>query len=363
VTTEIEEKTERLTRLAHANELGGVLLASQPGFAWLTGGRSNRIDGSRENGSGALFVRADGRRFVIANAIEMPRLLAEELEAGYFTPIEYPWTLDHAEPETVARLARDASEGATPIGADIAVPGTLPMDMAIARARALLHPDEASRYRQLGADAGRAVGDFCRMLPPGSTELEVARGVQDVAAAIGGRAIVTLVAADDRIAAFRHPVPTSQRWTRMLMVVVCIQRNGLVVALSRLVAAAPLPDDLRVRTDACAMVFGRLLAATRAGASGRELFLTAQRAYADATFPGEDARHHQGGAIAYRSREWIAHPASAELVQERQAFAWNPTVTGSKAEDTALLTDGRIEIITRSPGWPAVGDATDILLI
>src|SRR5919106_222875 len=96
---EVDEKTERLTRLAKQSNLGGILLVSQPGFAWLTGGASNRIDGSRENGNGALFVRADGRRFVIANVIEMPRLLAEELQGGGWEPIDYGWTEDHAQPD------------------------------------------------------------------------------------------------------------------------------------------------------------------------------------------------------------------------------------------------------------------------
>ena len=76
--TDLDDKTERLVRAARDHALGGILIVSQPGFSWLTDGRSNRIDGSRENGSGALFVRADGRRYVIANAIEMPRLVGEE---------------------------------------------------------------------------------------------------------------------------------------------------------------------------------------------------------------------------------------------------------------------------------------------
>jgi len=59
---EIEEKVERLARLAAARGLGGILLNTQPNFAWLTGGRSNQVDGSRENGSGSLLVSARGMR-------------------------------------------------------------------------------------------------------------------------------------------------------------------------------------------------------------------------------------------------------------------------------------------------------------
>ena len=109
------------------------------------------------------------------------------------------------------------------------------------------------------------------------------------------------------------------------------------------------------RTESTARVFGRLLDATREGARGRELFDIAARAYDEAGFAGEERRHHQGGAIGYRSREWVAHPASEEVVHARQAFAWNPSITGTKVEDTALLTENGCELITSTPTWPTGG--------
>ncbi|MEP6787987.1 MAG: aminopeptidase P family N-terminal domain-containing protein, partial [Acidobacteriota bacterium] len=78
---ELEEKTERLAAMLAREDLDAVLLNAQHNFAWLTGGGSNGIDLSRENGAANLLVAADGRRFVIANNIEIPRLLAEELRA------------------------------------------------------------------------------------------------------------------------------------------------------------------------------------------------------------------------------------------------------------------------------------------
>ena len=362
--TELDEKTDRLTRLASESGLGGIVVASQPGFAWLTGGGTNRIDGSRENGNGALFVRADGRRFVIANAIEMPRLIGEELDAAVWEPIEYPWTQEHTDPDTVAHLAGRAVEGQAPIGADSPLPGTSLIDRPLSRARALLTAAEVTRYRALGEDAGAAIGQSCRALQPGTAETAIARMVADAAAGIGGRAVVVLVAADERIARFRHPVPTARVWRKAVMVAACIERGGLVAAVSRLVSAGAVSPDLSARTTAAACVFGRLLDATRPGARGRDLFAVARDAYREAGFPGEEARHHQGGAIGYRSREWVAHPASEEQVQACQAFAWNPSITGTKVEDTVLLTGRGIERITTSPDWPLIdGRAAGILLL
>ena len=221
--TELDEKTERLTRLAHEQQLEGIVIVSQPGFAWLTGGASNRIDGSRENGSGALFVRADGRRFVIANEIEMPRLVDEELAGAGWEPVSYPWTYEHANPAILKTLASAAvgspSPSAVRIGADWPLVDCVLSDAAVARLRAPLTPAEVQRYRVLGADAGRALGDVARTVIPGMSELEIARCVYDAALSIGGRATVVLIAADDRIGRFRHPVPTPRAWERTVKLV------------------------------------------------------------------------------------------------------------------------------------------------
>jgi Xaa-Pro aminopeptidase len=258
-------------------------------------------------------------------------------------------------PDVVAMLAARTRPGSTAaVGADLPLAGTQLLDRAVAAARVPLTVDEIPRYRALGAEAGRAVGEVARTLRPGVTETEIARRLADAAMGLGGRATVVLVAADDRMNRFRHPVPTATGWHRAVMLVACIQRGGLVVAVTRLLVAGQPDAEFGRRTVACAHVFGRLLDATRPGARGRDLFAAAQRAYEDVGFPGEEVRHHQGGAIGYRSREWVAHPASEETVQEAQAFAWNPSITGTKVEDTALVTGGAIEIITQTPDWPCI---------
>ena len=126
-------------------------------------------------------------------------------------------------------------------------------------------------------------------------------------------------------------------------------------SLSRIVAAGAARRICEARTRATA---ARVRPAARPrrvpGATGAALFDAAADAYAAAGFPGEELRHHQGGAIGYRAREWVAHPKSQETVQARQAFAWNPTITGTKVEDTALVIDDRIELLTSTPDWPGI---------
>ena len=349
---EIDEKVDRLARLAAGRGLGGILLNTQPSFAWLTGGRSNQIDGSRETGSGSLLVSATGERVVVANNIEMPRLQEEALTGLGFTPCEYAWTREQEDPGTAIATARQAVCGE--IGCDAPLAGGTLIDSAVMAARALLTPPEVDRYRALGRDLGTIIGEVCRGIVPHLTEIEIAQRVAAAVSCIGARAIVTLVAADDRIARYRHPAPTSKPWRTQVMVVVCAQRHGLVACLSRIIVAGRVPDDLEARTAAAASVFARLIGATAPGVTGAALFQEAAQGYADAGFPSEELRHHQGGATGYRSREWIAHPQSRDRVQVRQAFAWNPSVTGTKVEETTLVHDQGFEVITATPGWPGI---------
>ncbi|MEO6235817.1 MAG: M24 family metallopeptidase, partial [Vicinamibacterales bacterium] len=316
------EKIERVARLAADAALHGVVLAAHHNIAWLTGGRANRIDASRETGTARLLVTADARRFVLANTIEMPRLLDEALAGLDYEPIEYPWTEDQDASRAIAAARALLGDGAA-IGADWPLPGTTPVEAALSRARSLLTDGDVARYRTLGREAGLLLGRICRELAPGDEERDIARTIMDGAVALRARPIVTLVGSDERLRLYRHPVPTAAAWKHVVMVALCAERDGLVVSLSRIVAAGG-PSDLSARTRATASVFGRLLEATRPGASAASLYGVAATAYADAGFPGEELKHHQGGAIGYRAREWVAHPASAESVQARQAFAWNP---------------------------------------
>ncbi|HET7695707.1 MAG TPA: M24 family metallopeptidase [Vicinamibacterales bacterium] len=349
---EHEEKLARVVRVVEAAGAGGVLLAAHHNIAWLTGGRGNRIDASREAGTQRLLVTHDGRRYVLANAIEMPRLRAEALAGLDYEPVEYPWA-DDQDPAHAVGVARDlVGEGRT-LAADWPLPGTTVIESDLARARHLLTDAEVDRYRLLGRDAGAALASVCRTLEPGDDERDIQRAVADAAGAIRARAIVALVGSDERLRRFRHPVPTATRWEHVVMLALCAERDGLVVSLSRIVASRP-PADLAERTRATATVFGRLLEATRPGATGAALYGIARDAYAAVGFPSEELKHHQGGAIGYRAREWTAHPKSAEVVQARQAFAWNPTIAGTKVEDTALLVEGTLQMITASPDWPAI---------
>ena len=351
---EMEEKTERLVALCAAEGLAGVLINSQPNFSWLSGGGTNGVDVSREAGVSTLFVRRDGRRFILASRIEMARMLTEEVNGQGYEPIEFPWEQEKGNAGLVVDLTRSLVSDDLPIGSDLFLTGARSVEGAIARSRFKLTSFEVDRFRALGRDAGKVIGTMARALAPDLSEREVARRTDDALASIGAHSVVTLVAADERLTRFRHPLPTDLQWKKVLMIVVCARRGGLIASLTRIVCVGTIPEDLVERTRAAASVNAQLFTATRPGVSGSKLYSVAARAYEDAGFAGEQVLHHQGGATGYRTRDWLAHPQCTERVQENQAFAWNPSITGTKVEETCISFAGGIEIITATPGWPTV---------
>ena len=352
VNSELHEKTQRLQQMLERENLAGILLNTQHNFAWLTCGSSNGIDLSRENGAGFLFVSAAGKRYVIANNIEMTRLLAEEVAPGDFEPLEITWQAER-DPQIVLNAARSVAGGGE-FGCDIGFPDTRWIEPSVAACRFELLPEEIDRFRGLGADAGAAVANAIDKIAPGQSEIEIARVVRNELGASNIFSIVTLVGSDERIAKYRHPIPTENVWRNNLLVVVCARRQGLVASLSRMICAGPTSDDLLHRTEAAAAVNAALYSATTAGRTSSELYALAAAAYADKGFGDEINKHHQGGACGYRTRDWVAHPDGTDVVRANQAFAWNPSITGTKTEETTILIEGRMEIITASDSFPRI---------
>jgi Xaa-Pro aminopeptidase len=356
--SELQEKTERLVKMLAAENLGGVLINSQTNFSWLTGGANNGIDQSRENGAASLLVRNDGKRFVLASRIEMPRILAEEISDEDFEPIEFGWEEEKGAPDFLIKKVAGLLEKGEMLAADLPL-GAKVVESAIARCRYQLTEAEIERYRVLGKDAGTIIGELAKSLRPGQSELEIARLASDALTKKNIRSVVALAAADERLQKFRHPVPTEKRWEKAVMIVVCAKREGLIASLSRIVCAGKVPEDLKHKTLACARVNAQLLAAAKPGTTGAELYKIAANAYESAAFAGEINLHHQGGATGYRTRDWVAHPLSNEIVKTNQAFAWNPSISGTKVEETCLVLENETEIITASPEFPRISVEID----
>jgi antitoxin VapB len=48
----------------------------------------------------------------------------------------------------------------------------------------------------------------------------------------------------------------------------------------------------------------------------------------------------------------VATPTTTEPVAIGQVYAWNPSITGAKSEDTILVGPSSNEVLTAMPDWP-----------
>lgn len=350
---EVEIKRQRLERLLQAMKLDAVLVGRRDNFAWVTGGADNHVRLATELGAGYLLVEPE-RWTLIATNIETPRLTREELE-GLPVPVDVeavPWHL--GVESAIKRMARGRR-----VASDTGVAGTPNIHHALQELRFPLTAPECERMRALGREAAEALeGVLSAELAPGQTELEVAGRISRALVERGLEPTVVLVAADERVRQFRHPIPTRRAVERYVMGVVCARKGGLIVALTRLAHFGRVPGDLRARHEAVCRVDAAMMAATRPGARVADVLEAGVHAYRKEGFPDEWRLHHQGGAIAYAEREYLATPDGPQVVPSPGAFAWNPSITGTKSEDTILVganSRQAIEIITaHGPQWPTV---------
>ncbi len=341
---ELETKLAQVRQLLTARDLDGILVKRTPNFAWLSGGASAYINVAADTGAASLLITHDAAYF-LTNNIEAPRLEAEErlLDLG-FRPLAAPWH----QPNTVA----DTLLAKLRLGVDVAQGGAADVSADLARLRLTLLPAEVARVRELGQLCAAALDEAIRAVRPGMSELAIAGLLSQATLSRGVLPIVNLVATDERIYRFRHPLPTAKTLDRYAMLVLCGRRYGLVASITRLVHFGPLPADVRRKAEACAQVDATFIAHTRPGARLGDVFRAGVAAYAATGFPDEWGLHHQGGPTAYAPREFLATPDSPHIVAENQVYAWNPSITGVKSEDTILVGAAGNEILTASAGWP-----------
>ncbi len=347
---EVHAKHQAVTRFLADRHLDAVVLTRRYNFAWFTAGGLNPVSTGGETGVASLVVTPDGVRCV-TNTIEAPRIADEELEALGIEVLAYPWY----DADAAAKLwsqtlgpARTACDAAI-----VGLPDTVkPLDPQFDRLRQTLTGAEIERYRRLAREVAEGLESACKSARPGMTEHELAAAIAVHQQARGIRAPVVLVAADERVRRYRHPIPTARKLTRYGMGVCCGERHGLIVSVTRLFAFGPIDDDLRRRHEAVCRVDAAMITATRPDRTLADVFTVAQKAYADAGFPEEWTYHHQGGSTGYQPREVRATPTETTPISANQAFAWNPSIAGTKSEDTILVGPDRNEILSATADWP-----------
>ncbi|MGE5507245.1 MAG: M24 family metallopeptidase [Chitinophagales bacterium] len=353
VSPEVAAKLDRLRTLMAAKAVDRLVLATLPNYAWLSGGGDNHVTFATDRGVGALLVDEAGVH-LLTNNIEAARLVEEQLpglEPDSVTAVNW---FEDSLPALLGRLGEEAAATGRRVGADFAGSGFLDLSAEIAALRRPFVPAEVERFRALAADLSAVFEAAAPRIAPGLTEWEVAALLTAEATARGCQVPGVLVGADERVFARRHPLMVGRRIERYVLMGMVVQRGGLHCSLSRAIHFGPVPGELKARQEAVDSVFAALLGASRPGVALAEALAAAEEAYAAAGFPGEWRFHHQGGLIGYLPRESVANPNSTVAIEAGCGLAWNPTLQGTKCEETVLVTEGGPVLLTSTPSWPVV---------
>ena len=357
------------------NHYDGVLLSRADNFAMATGGKRNYVYIMGDIGVCSLLVTVGGDVYYVGNNIEEARVMEEELTGLGCEIRRFLW-FETSAAEVVRREFR---------GNFVSDDGSLGKNVHddLAYVRSLLTPDELEKYRRLGKLAAEAMTAAVESVEPGMPEWDIAARL--VAEGTKRRCLVPvfLIAADERIAKYRHPIPTEQPLLKAepserpvrgyVMIVGCFWKEGLVASITRFRQVGNIPPSIHDAYARVAGVDALMQEASEPGKTLGDVFAACQAAYARLGFPANEwHNHHQGGTAGYAGRTCkatpgerfpILEPGWSERVKDilgifvefGQAFAWNPSAVGVKSEDTfILMPDGRKEIVTMTPTLPRV---------
>ena len=131
--------------------------------------------------------------------------------------------------------------------------------------RYTMSPSEVERYRRLGQDAAQAPEKVCLSIEPGDSERSIAASLAFRCLNRNILPLVNLVAGDQRIARYRHPLLTENKVRKTILIALTGRRHGLHVSLTRLVSFGPADPGLLGRQQAVATVDARYILESRAG--------------------------------------------------------------------------------------------------
>ena len=342
---ELQVKRGRIYQLLENKGLDGLVLTKNGNIAWLTGGMENRIVYTSEKGAVKLIVLKD-KILLLTNNIEAERVIEEEgLDKIDFKLTENQWYERDILDDLINKYC---------LGGDCYLPGIINLQEEIKQLRFSLLSNELERYRILGKETSCIISEICENLKPGETENEIRGKLAQKFWSKNINPHLILIGSDERIFAYRHPIPKDKKIRKYVMVVVCTEREGLIANMTRFVHFGVLNQELKEKLCTVAKVDASFILNTKIGMKVSDIFQNAITVYREVGYPDEWKFHHQGGATGYETRDYIATLDSFQIVQLNQAFSWNPSIRGVKSEDTLLVTEKNYEIITDDPGWPKI---------
>ncbi|RWZ58538.1 M24 family metallopeptidase [Halobacillus fulvus] len=335
----------KLRSFLEKRKVDGILLRKRNNFSWVTDGRYNHIVRATETGVADLIITKD-KAYLVTAKMEEARLAEEE--AAHF-PFECEivsddWFVDITP--TIEKL----TDGLKMV-ADVPFKDWEVVDGELTAVRSVMSAAEQERYRELCQQAAHAVEATCREIDPGQTEHEIEALLASKVYPLGIKPHVLMVATDERIRRYRHPIPTHKKLEKHAMIVICAEKHGLIANVTRLVHFGQPSDEVLKNEEKVNRIDAVMNLATQPGERVGAVVEKAILQYGEEGFPEDWKLLHQGGLTGYEPREYLATPETEAEIEAGQVFAWNPALPGVKSEDTILVTENGPEFLSHTGEW------------
>jgi len=339
-------KLGTVRRFLEQQHLDALVIGRQDNFAWLTTGGDSSVVISSEMGAAYLVVTLH-KQWLASHRMDGRRLLEEQITGQGYELETLAW--DEGSPlDLVAHVTAGMR-----VGADFPMPGARLLGSQIVDMHYPLTDLEIDRYRWLGAECHRILGNVARRLQPGISERNVAAHILHDYAGAGMTVDVLIVGFDERISRYRHPMATDRPLQRYALLHAAARRWGLHANITRLVHFGAVPGPLR-RAMECAQRVGAHVATMLApGVRFADILAEQKKVYREAGMVDEWRLHFQGGITGYILGDAGRCLDPEARAVERQAYDYFITATGAKFEECMLLTERGLELISQGPDWPA----------
>ncbi len=352
--TEIEGKVSNLREIMTAQGLDGIYISKQEHFAWITAGGDNIVTRFVEGGVCAIFITMQGRYF-ICNNIETQRMKDEEkLDQLGFEERSMWWFEDR----TLEFIDDIVGPGAV-LAADIPLDAAVNANPILLSLEKTLCENEIGRYVHLGEVFSNTIEPFMETVKPGDSEIEIAGRLGAKMWENGLEPVLLLIAVDDRIYKYRHPIPTEKKLEKLLMISCNARYKGLVTKITRMMHFGAIPKEFQEQYRQTAAIENAMAAASKPGVDELVPFEIAKKMYADFGYPDMWKVHHQGGPQSYTNGFYLITPENHNVIQLHQCYGYNPTITGTKTEDGFVVTEEGPLFITYPVTFPAVREVVD----
>ncbi len=338
--SDVLRKINLLREYMHGKKKNATLIRRTDNFSWITSGARSYISISNFFGAAFVIVTLENS-YVLTKNIESKRLKNEELPDN-FEMIEIPWF------EDIEKFTKNFLSDK-----DFVDDSESEFSNFLSHSRIELSEYEVNNYKNLGLKSSQALERSMKEINQYMTEIDVKALVEYELAKAGLDVLLVLVYGDKSRLLYRHNLPQNLKIGDKCTVSICAKENGLVASATRTVEFKK-DFDFEEQYKINAIIDTQILEELFKTRSLNEMFSKIKDIYKKNGYPDEWKLHHQGGITGYNSREFIASPYSNVDIRNNMAFAWNPTITGTKFEDTYLKTENRLIPLTfmTNSNWP-----------